>query len=56
MNTTELTSKIKEVLGLLKNLNTADADYILKQSLYNIKKASTLNNTEEFELEISGIK
>lgn len=55
-NTTELKTKIKEVLNLLKDLNTGDADWILKQSLYNIKKASTLNNVEEFELEISGIK
>lgn len=56
MNTNELTTKIKEVLGLLKNLNTADAEYILKQSLYNIKKVSTLDNIEKVELDISGIK
>jgi len=56
MDTTDTETKVREVLTLLKNLNTADADYILKQSLYNIKKASTLNNIEELELEISGIK
>lgn len=56
MNTTKLETKIKEVLGLLKDLNTQDADYILKQSLYNIKRASTLNNVEELELAISGIR
>ena len=56
MTITNTKTKVKEILTLLKNLNTADADYILKQSLYNIKKASTLNNIEELELEISGIK
>ncbi len=53
---TVLENKIREVLNVLKNLNTADADWILKQSSYNIKRASTLNNIENMELDVSGIK
>ena len=56
MKTAEMNTKIKEVLKLLQNLNSEDADFILKQSRYNIKKASTLNNIEDVDIEISGIK
>ena len=56
MKAANVETKVREVLTLLLNLNTADAEYILKQSLYNVNNASTLNNIEELELNISGIK
>lgn len=56
MITEKIQNKIKEVLNLLKDLNSQEADNILRQSRHNLLKASTVGNLDDLELEISGAK
>lgn len=51
MKTEQLELKIKEVLTTLKGMSSKDAESILKQSLHNLSRASTVNNIEEMEMD-----
>ena len=54
MQKNKLETKIREVFKLLKNENTSDVNIILNQCIFNLKKASTVTETDKLEIEISG--